>query len=75
MESEAKSNNGESISSPSDEKPSKKKEKSLVRPYIIPPCSSWFNQKEINELEKRLLPEFFDGKSPSKTPEIYLRVC
>jgi len=33
--------------------------------------AKWFNYDQIHEIEKRSLPEFFDGKSPSKTPKIY----
>ena len=36
-----------------------------------PDCASWFNMDEIHEIEKKSLPEFFNGKFPSKNPEIY----
>ncbi len=36
------------------------------------PPSSWFNYNAIHAIEKRALPEFFNGKNKSKTPEIYL---
>lgn len=39
---------------------------------IIPSYSSWFDYNSINEIEKRGLPEFFNSKNKSKTPEIYL---
>lgn len=39
---------------------------------IIPSYSSWFDYSSIHELEKRALPEFFNSKNRSKTPEIYL---
>lgn len=39
---------------------------------IIPSYSSWFDYSSIHELEKRALPEFFNAKNRSKTPEIYL---
>lgn len=39
---------------------------------IIPSYSSWFDYSSIHELEKRALPEFFNNKNRSKTPEIYL---
>ena len=35
-------------------------------------CSSWFDYNAIHSIEKRALPEFFNGKNRSKTPEIYL---
>ena len=37
----------------------------------IPESAKWFNMDEIHEIEKKALPEFFNGKYPSKNPEIY----
>ncbi|XP_014898473.1 SWI/SNF complex subunit SMARCC1b [Poecilia latipinna] len=39
---------------------------------IIPSYTSWFNYNSIHSIEKRALPEFFNGKNKSKTPEIFL---
>uniref|UniRef100_A0A4W6CQN1 SWI/SNF related BAF chromatin remodeling complex subunit C1b n=1 Tax=Lates calcarifer TaxID=8187 RepID=A0A4W6CQN1_LATCA len=39
---------------------------------IIPSYTSWFNNNSIHLIEKRALPEFFNGKNKSKSPEIYL---
>ncbi|CAN0927324.1 SWI/SNF complex subunit SWI3B [Linum grandiflorum] len=41
----------------------------------IPSYSRWFSFDDIHECEVRFLPEFFDSRSPSKTPKqyIYLR--
>lgn len=39
---------------------------------IIPSYSAWFDYNSIHEVEKRGLPEFFNGRNKSKTPEIYL---
>uniref|UniRef100_A0A3P8VLY9 SWI/SNF related BAF chromatin remodeling complex subunit C1b n=1 Tax=Cynoglossus semilaevis TaxID=244447 RepID=A0A3P8VLY9_CYNSE len=39
---------------------------------IIPSFTSWFNNNSIHFIEKRALPEFFNGKNKSKSPEIYL---
>ncbi|XP_026155500.1 SWI/SNF complex subunit SMARCC1b isoform X2 [Mastacembelus armatus] len=39
---------------------------------IIPSYTSWFNYNCIHSIEKRALPEFFNGKNKSKSPEIYL---
>ncbi|KAM6974682.1 SWI/SNF complex subunit SMARCC1b isoform 2-T2 [Tautogolabrus adspersus] len=39
---------------------------------IIPSYTSWFNNNSIHSTEKRALPEFFNGKNKSKSPEIYL---
>ncbi|XP_065079578.1 SWI/SNF complex subunit SMARCC1-like isoform X2 [Ochlerotatus camptorhynchus] len=39
---------------------------------IVPSYSAWFDYNSIHVVEKRALPEFFNGKNKSKTPEIYL---
>lgn len=39
---------------------------------IIPSYSAWFDYNCIHAIERRALPEFFNGKNKSKTPEIYL---
>merc|ERR1712079_670265 len=39
---------------------------------IVPSYSSWFDYNAIHSIEKRALPEFFNGKNRSKTPEVYL---
>ena len=45
--------------------------KNINTPIFLPSCSSWFNFDNINEIEINALPEFFCGKFPSKTKEIY----
>ena len=37
----------------------------------LPISSSWFNMDNIHEIEIKSLPEFFCGKYPSKTPQVY----
>ena len=45
---------------------------SLNEEFPIPSCSSWFRYEEINEIERRALPEFFPVEvSKFKSPEIY----
>lgn len=39
---------------------------------IVPSYSAWFDYNAIHAIEKRGLPEFFNSKNKSKTPEIYL---
>jgi len=39
---------------------------------IVPSYSAWFDYNSIHSIEKRHLPEYFNGKNRSKTPEIYL---
>lgn len=40
---------------------------------VVPAYSAWFDWESISDVEKRSVPEFFDGRSPSKTPEVYMR--
>jgi hypothetical protein len=37
---------------------------------IIPSYAAWFEYCSIHEIEKRALPEFFNNKNKSKTPEM-----
>lgn len=39
---------------------------------IVPSYSAWFDYTCIHEIEKRALPEYFNQKNKSKTPEIYM---
>ncbi|XP_019760528.1 SWI/SNF complex subunit SMARCC2 isoform X2 [Dendroctonus ponderosae] len=39
---------------------------------IIPSYSAWFDYNSIHEIEKRAMPEFFNSRNKSKSPEIYL---
>ena len=41
---------------------------------IIPSYSSWFDYNGVHVIERRGLPEFFNGKNRSKTPEVYVRL-
>lgn len=38
----------------------------------FPAHCSWFSMSEIHDTEKTSLPEFFNGKFPSKTPTVYV---
>ncbi|KIY47399.1 SWI/SNF complex protein [Fistulina hepatica ATCC 64428] len=38
---------------------------------IIPSYSAWFDMSKIHPVEKRALPEFFNSRNRSKTPNIY----
>ena len=55
-----------------DSKKSKEdlKAEDFKTPIVIPSHSTWFNLDEINEIEKRSLPEFFDFQSTTKTAEM-----
>jgi len=39
---------------------------------IVPSYSAWFDYNAIHAIEKRALPEFFNNKNKSKTPEVYM---
>ena len=55
-------------------KPERFPQEDLVHPQkhhiIIPSYSAWFCYDSIHAVEKRALPEFFNGKNRSKTPEV-----
>ena len=38
---------------------------------IVPSYSTWFSFDAIHDIEQNALPEFFSGKSATKTPTIY----
>lgn len=38
---------------------------------IIPSYSAWFSMSEINDIERKSLPEFFNARNRSKTPSVY----
>ena len=46
----------------------------LPTPAPFPAHCSWFVMSEIHDTEKTSLPEFFNGKFPSKTPAVYVPV-
>uniref|UniRef100_A0A8D9BPV3 SWI/SNF complex subunit SMARCC2 n=1 Tax=Cacopsylla melanoneura TaxID=428564 RepID=A0A8D9BPV3_9HEMI len=39
---------------------------------VIPSYSAWFDYNSIHAIERRALPEFFNNKNKSKTPEVYV---
>ncbi|CAG2202864.1 SMARCC [Mytilus edulis] len=39
---------------------------------VVPSYASWFDYNAIHAIEKRALPEFFNGRNKSKTPEILI---
>lgn len=38
---------------------------------VIPSYAMWFSMNKISDIESKSLPEFFNGKNKSKTPQIY----
>lgn len=39
---------------------------------IVPSYSAWFDYNAIHVIEKRAMPEFFNARNKSKTPEIFM---
>ncbi|GAA5876585.1 hypothetical protein JCM3774_005993 [Rhodotorula dairenensis] len=42
-----------------------------THPVLIPSYATWFSLATVHQLERRSLPEFFNGRNRSKTPSIY----
>ena len=41
----------------------------MINKVIVPSAAAdWFNLEEIHKIERDSLPEYFNGKYPSKTP-------
>ena len=38
---------------------------------IVPSYAAWFAFDNVNDIEKKALPEFFSGRNRSKTPTVY----
>ncbi|SCU81438.1 LANO_0B03092g1_1 [Lachancea nothofagi CBS 11611] len=45
-----------------------------AHPVIIPSFSSWFSFSDVHEIERRMLPDFFDDSSRFKTEKAYCDV-
>ncbi|EFP00680.1 CRE-PSA-1 protein [Caenorhabditis remanei] len=39
---------------------------------VVPSYAAWFDYNAIHQIEKRAMPEFFNGKNKSKTPDVYV---
>ncbi|KAI1436171.1 putative RSC complex subunit [Xylaria sp. CBS 124048] len=44
---------------------------SQTHAIILPSYSTWFDMNEINNIERKTLPEFFNNRNRSKTPHVY----
>lgn len=42
--------------------------------HVVPTPAGWFSWRKIHPLEKRGLPSFFNGKSKTRNPEMYLQI-
>ena len=46
-----------------------------MQPECMPSHAAWFRGFDvIDDIEQRALPEFFDGRCPSKTPDMYIHM-
>ncbi|XP_039264630.2 SWI/SNF complex subunit SMARCC2-like isoform X1 [Styela clava] len=73
MEQNVESENGKELATiKSDRDPTDETVTEQTHHIIVPSYSAWFDYNSIHAIEKRALPEFFNGKNKSKTPEIYL---
>jgi hypothetical protein len=43
-----------------------------LKPCTIPSCAAWFDPSGVHQHEIDSLPEFFNGRYPSKTPQTYI---
>lgn len=44
---------------------------SQTHSIILPSYSTWFDMHQINNIERKALPEFFNNRNRSKTPAVY----
>lgn len=42
--------------------------------HAVPTSAGWFSWKAIHEIEKHTMPSFFNGKSETRTPEVYMDI-
>ncbi|PPR90503.1 hypothetical protein GOBAR_AA30176 [Gossypium barbadense] len=42
--------------------------------HVVPNHCGWFSWKKIHHLEESILPSFFNGKSPNRTPAAYMEI-
>ncbi|KAL8542921.1 hypothetical protein ACS0TY_003700 [Phlomoides rotata] len=42
--------------------------------HVVPIHAGWFSWTKVHPLEERMLPSFFNGKSESRSPEIYMEI-
>lgn len=44
---------------------------SQTHSIILPSYSTWFDMHQVNNIERKALPEFFNNRNRSKTPAVY----
>jgi SWI/SNF related-matrix-associated actin-dependent regulator of chromatin subfamily C len=76
---EAAAKDGETVESAADAATAKASLESAARSHLIaqthaiilPSYSSWFDMNTVHSIEKKALPEWFNGRNRSKTPITY----
>lgn len=63
--------NGRSVENNGADKLDEAETNDQINQIIIPSYSAWFNYNSIHPIERRALPEFFNSKNKSKSPEVY----
>ncbi|XP_052824870.1 SWI/SNF complex subunit SMARCC1 isoform X2 [Octopus bimaculoides] len=77
---EREDSKGSCTTSPAPDEAAKKEKKEesednvteQTHQIIIPSYAAWFDYNSIHAIERRALPEFFNGKNKSKSPEIFM---
>ncbi|KAL3934646.1 MAG: hypothetical protein SGARI_003301 [Bacillariaceae sp.] len=49
-------------------------DETLTPPDQLPKRPEWYNKDSISDVERAMLPEWFDSSSPHRTPESYMEV-
>ncbi|KAI0406109.1 putative RSC complex subunit [Xylaria palmicola] len=44
---------------------------SQTHAIVLPSYSTWFDMNDVNNIERKALPEFFNSRNRSKTPHVY----
>ncbi|XP_019165864.1 PREDICTED: SWI/SNF complex subunit SWI3D isoform X1 [Ipomoea nil] len=42
--------------------------------HVVPSHAGWFSWTKVHSLEEQTMPSFFNGKSPNRTPEMYMEI-
>ncbi|OMO74280.1 Zinc finger, ZZ-type [Corchorus capsularis] len=42
--------------------------------HVVPNHCGWFSWTKIHNVEERVLPSFFNGKNPMRTPDVYMEI-
>jgi SWI/SNF related-matrix-associated actin-dependent regulator of chromatin subfamily C len=77
--SDVKDSNGTTDAAPQAEEQTKTQIENAARDHLIsqthsiilPSYSTWFDMHQINQIERKALPEFFNNRNRSKTPAVY----